>query len=100
MYDVLNDVRKEARRQHVETNDLFVDDIVDMLVSRDSEIQSILNEPQWQAYDEGERDYYARKIFRSVRESPIGAVSRGPYAGTGINSGASTPAIRGGPDVN
>jgi len=101
MYGVLNDVRKEARKQRVETGVLEVNEVADMLARRDPEVRDILSDSQWQAYDERERYYYVGKIVLSVWQSPLGFVSQGRHAGAG-NFGANhtTNAILGGPGVN
>ena len=83
MYGVLNDVRKQARKQRVETGAVGMSTVLELLADRDAEIQQVLSEDQWLAYDAGERLYYATRIVRSVWDSPIGGVSTGNHAGGG-----------------
>jgi len=83
MYGVLNDARKQARKQYVETGTVGRSTVLELLHDRDAEIQQALNEDQWLAYDAGERDYYANRIVRSVLDSPIGGVSTRNQSGSG-----------------
>ena len=94
MYGVLNDVRKQARKQRAETGEVGKSAVLELLKKRDAEIQGVLSEDQWFAYDAGERDYYASRIVRSVLDSPIGGVStdagsiRGGQRNPGLDAGS------------
>ena len=91
MYTVLNDVRKQARKQYVEIGYVGTSTVLHLLHSRDPEIRQLLNQDQWDAYNDGEREYYATRIVISIRNSPISYVSRGPHTGGLMGYSAQNP---------
>jgi hypothetical protein len=93
MYAVLNDVRKQTRKQYVEIGYVGMSTVLHLLHSRDPEIRQLLNEDQWDVFNGGEREYYANRIVLSVRNSPISYVSRGPHSGANSMGGNRNPGL-------